>query len=74
MQSGFKGKNRNIHYSQKVRDFRLSGEIYRKCKKLKVKIGHLSRSMQWSFLHHKLFIETKAINSGGYTTTKKSLS
>lgn len=44
--------NENTHYSQKVRDVRLSGEIYGKLQKFMLqwyyitKVGHLSRSMQ----------------------------
>ena len=65
-----------IHHSQKVWDIWLSGEIYGKCKKFTLqwyyimKVGHLSRSMHWWFPHLKQFIETKANNSGGYTTAK----
>ncbi len=39
-----------------------------------MKVGHPSRSMQWQPLHLKPLIETKANNSGGYTTTKMSMS
>ena len=65
-----------LYTTQKVRDIWPSGEIYGKCKKFTLqgyyimKVGHLSRSIQWWFPHLKQFIETKANNSGEYTTTK----
>ena len=69
-----------IHYSEKVEDFWLSGEIYGKCKKFMLqwyyimKVGYLSRSMQRGLPHLKQFIETKANNRGGYITIKMSMS
>lgn len=63
--------------TKKVREIWLGVGIYGKCKKKSscnsdIKVGYLSRNMKWSFLHLKQFVETKAINSGGYITSKLS--
>ena len=39
-------------------------------KALLIRVGHLSKSVQWSFCHLKQFIETK---TGGRDTTMKNV-